>query len=88
MPWDLRKCASIRLVPFLTFEKMRLEMPCALRKWSFLIDGFPPVQLYNEILVVDTAGGIRAATVRLTQVCRYGPLPMTLVDKFHQKCGV
>ena len=37
---------------------------------------------------VDTAGGIRAATVRLTQVCRYGPLPMTLVDKFHQKCGV
>lgn len=34
---------------------------------------------------VDTAGGIRAATVRLTEVCRYGLVPMTSVDNFHQK---
>ena len=39
-------------------------------------------------IVVDTAGGIRAATVRLSQVCWYWPAPMTPVDKFHQKCGV
>ena len=46
------------------------------------------IQTRRLVEPVDTAGGIRAATVRLTQVCRYGPLPMTLVDKFHQKCGV
>ena len=39
-------------------------------------------------LVVDTAGRIRAATVRLSQVCRYVSAPMTPVDKFRQKCGV
>ena len=39
-------------------------------------------------LVVDTAGGIRAATVRLTQVCRYGLVPMTLVYNLHQKIVV
>ena len=46
------------------------------------------ITLETPDLVVDTAGGIRAATVRLSQVCRYWPLPMTPVDKFHQKCGV
>ena len=46
------------------------------------------ITLETPDLVVDTAGGIRAATVRLSQVCRYVSAPMTPVDKFHQKCGV
>ena len=46
------------------------------------------ITLETPDLVVDTAGGVRAATVRLSQVCRYGLVPMTPVDKSHQKCGV
>ena len=41
MPCALRKWASICLLPFLTFKKMGLNMPFALRKWHFLIDRFP-----------------------------------------------